>query len=133
MKKLLAATLVSIIFISGLGSAVRAADLNSAFSGDYLNTTAKGANYVNSAGGSRSVEEIVSIIITAALSLLGLIFLILIFYSGFLWMTAGGNEEKIKTATSIMKESIIGLLIVVGAYAISYFVLSVFVNNNKLG
>lgn len=71
----------------------------------------------------RSVPEIIAEIIKYALSFLGLIFLILTLYGGFLWMIAGGNEEKITQSKSIVTNGIIGLLIILSAYAITYFVL----------
>jgi len=40
-----------------------------------------------------------------------------------LWMTSGGNEEKIEKAKKILVSSIIGLTIVLAAYAITYFVI----------
>lgn len=52
------------------------------------------------------------------LSFLGIIFIILIILAGYHWMTAGGNQEDITKAKSSIKSSIVGLLIVVGAYAI---------------
>lgn len=64
----------------------------------------------------------VAMIIKVILSLTGTIFLILMVYAGFTWMMAGGDENKIKTAKSIIKASIIGLIIVLSAYAITTFV-----------
>lgn len=69
-----------------------------------------------------NLGEAVAIAIKGFLSLLGVIFVILIIISGFNWMTASGDEEKIKKATSTIRSAIIGLLIVVAAYSITYFV-----------
>ncbi len=52
----------------------------------------------------------------------GTIFFILVVWSGLTWMTAGGNEESIKKAQSILKTAIIGLIIVLSAYAITRFI-----------
>ena len=68
------------------------------------------------------VQNIVGIGLNAALSLVGLIFLILMVYAGYLWMTARGEEEQIKKAQKIITSSIIGLIITVGAYSITAFV-----------
>ena len=65
----------------------------------------------------------VSLFISVFLSFLGIIFLILILYAGFLWMTSGGNEEQITKAKGMLKNSIIGLAIIISAYAITYFVI----------
>lgn len=69
------------------------------------------------------VGEIVSYIIKLLLSFLGVIFIVLIIYAGFLWMTAAGNEEKISKGKNIMASAIIGLAIVLAAYLITYFVI----------
>jgi hypothetical protein len=42
--------------------------------------------------------------------------------AGYKWMTAGGNEEKVKEAKSQIQHAIIGLAIIIMAYAITYFV-----------
>ena len=61
-------------------------------------------------------------VINWVLGLLGIILTLLILYAGFLWFSAGGNEEKVTKAKGILTNAIIGLVIVMGAYAISYFV-----------
>ena len=65
-----------------------------------------------------SAATIVGAVVKVFLGLLGIIFLILIIYAGYNWMTAGGDEPKVKKATDTIKRAIIGLIIVVGAYAI---------------
>ncbi|MFA5644496.1 MAG: hypothetical protein WC928_03155 [Patescibacteria group bacterium] len=65
-----------------------------------------------------SLARNLGIIVNAALSLLGIIFIILIVYAGIQWMTAGGNEEAVKKAQGKIKDAIIGLVITISAYAI---------------
>lgn len=72
--------------------------------------------------GSVSIGYIVATVIQIALSLLAIIFLILMVVAGFTWMTAAGNDEKVKKSTATIKTSIIGLVIILAAYAITYFV-----------
>lgn len=62
-------------------------------------------------------------IIRIFLGFLGIVLLILIMYAGFLWMTAGGEEEKISQSKIILKNSLIGLLIILSSYAIVSFIL----------
>lgn len=64
-------------------------------------------------------------VIYIILYLLGIIFLAMILYSGIRWMTAGGNEQSIDRAKGTIKQAIIGLIIVVGAYALSYFFIEI--------
>jgi len=70
-----------------------------------------------------SLSQMVSYVIKLVLSLLGIIFVILIIYAGFIWMTAAGNDEKIAQAKKTIISATIGLAIVLAAYAITYFVI----------
>jgi hypothetical protein len=58
------------------------------------------------------------------MSFLGIIAVCLIIWAGFLWMTARGNEDKVKEAQTIIKTSIIGLVIILAAWAITDWVLA---------
>jgi tetrahydromethanopterin S-methyltransferase subunit G len=71
----------------------------------------------------KSPAEIAAGIINAFLTLLGIIAVILIVYGGFLWMTAGGNEERITKAKKILYNAAIGLIIIIMAYSITYFLI----------
>lgn len=64
----------------------------------------------------------VASIINIALGLLGTIALVLIVYAGFKWMTAGGNEDAVSEAKKILSQAVIGLAIILSAYAITQFV-----------
>jgi len=77
---------------------------------------------------SASIASIAAIGIKTVLGLLGIIFVILLIYAGYEWMTASGNEEKVSKAKETIYRAIIGLIIVVAAYSITYFV---FNNLNK--
>lgn len=67
-------------------------------------------------------QELIGTGINAALAMVGLIFLILMIYAGYLWLTSHGEEEPIKKAQKIIVSSIIGFILVVSAYAITVFV-----------
>lgn len=76
-------------------------------------------------GGSGSdlqLPALLANIIKIFLSLLGIIFTIIIIYAGYVWMTAGGSEEKVSKAKNLIQRSIIGFIIILSAYAITYFV-----------
>jgi len=90
-----------------------------------LNKAADTAGFVTDQTAS-TVEDIISTIIYAVLGLLGVIFLSLILYGGFTWMTADGNEERVKKANKIVMGALLGLIITIAAYAISYFFLNYF-------
>ena len=69
-----------------------------------------------------SLAANLGLIVRIALSFLGVMFMILIIYAGFLWMNARGNETDIEKAQEIIRAAVIGLIIVVSAYSITYFV-----------
>ena len=79
-------------------------------------------------GGSQGPSSMVGSIIYASLGLLGTLFLVLIVYAGYLWMTAGGEEQQIEKAKSYIKNSVIGLIIVLAAFGITRFVLGSLLN-----
>lgn len=91
---------------------------------DILGNVAKGGGYEVEEDSGNKFNEIIATIINIVLSLLGIIFLALMIYGGFLWMTARGNETQVTKARDLITAAIIGLIIVLGAYAITYFVIS---------
>jgi len=71
-----------------------------------------------------SLQQAIVNVINFVLSLIGIIFLVLTIYAGFLWMTAGGNDDQVGKAKKLIINSIIGIIIIVAAYAFTNFVLS---------
>ncbi len=71
----------------------------------------------------------ISNIIRVALGFLGIIAVIIILLGGFKWMTAGGNDDKVKDAKKLIFSGIIGLVIVLSAFAIANFVISTFITS----
>lgn len=65
---------------------------------------------------------VISVSIKAFLGLLGIIFLILIVYGGYVWMMARGSEQEVEKAKNIIQRAIIGLIIIVASYVITEFV-----------
>ena len=62
-------------------------------------------------------------IIRTILGLLGVILVVIVVYAGFLWMTAGGDPEQVKKSKAWLTNAIIGLIIILAAYAITDFVI----------
>ncbi len=73
---------------------------------------------------STDPRVIVARVINFALLFLGVIAVGLIIYAGFLWMTSGGSEDKIDQAKRILRNAVIGLVIILSAWGIASFVLS---------
>lgn len=57
-----------------------------------------------------------------ALGFLGLVSVIMLIYGGYQYLTAGGNEESLEKAKKIIKNALVGLVIVLLSYAIALFV-----------
>ncbi|MBU1037113.1 pilin [Patescibacteria group bacterium] len=72
------------------------------------------------------VSQLPARIIVLILGFVGIIFLILIIISGFQWMTASGNEEKISSARKRIINASIGLGITLCAFIISYGIFKLF-------
>lgn len=85
---------------------------------EFLRVTAEAAGFAE----PKSLGEIAGAIIGTFLSFLGIIFLCLIIYGGFLWMTSAGNEGKVIRAKQTLTQAVIGLIIILSAYSITYFV-----------
>jgi hypothetical protein len=75
-------------------------------------------------GGENSLPVIIGNIIRAALGLLGVVMVILIIYAGFLYLTAAGDDTKVEDAKKIIKNAIIGAVLIFTAYAITNFVVT---------
>jgi cytochrome bd-type quinol oxidase subunit 2 len=71
---------------------------------------------------TKDLKSSITSIIGWALTFLGLIAVIMIIYGGFMWLTAAGNEERISKAKQIISAAIIGLIIILLAAAIVYFI-----------
>jgi len=66
--------------------------------------------------------NIIARVINVVLTFMGILFISLMIYAGITWMTAGGEQEKVNKARDIIKAAIMGLIIVIAAYAITFFI-----------
>ncbi len=69
-----------------------------------------------------SLPELVGRYIRIFLGLLGVIFAILVIYGGYTWMTSFGKSEKVDKGKDLIVDAVIGLVIILAAYAITGFV-----------
>ncbi len=74
--------------------------------------------------GTKDLRVTIAQIIKVALSMLGIIAVVIILIGGFKWMTAGGDENKVGEAKKWITSGIIGLAIILSSYAIANFVIS---------
>lgn len=75
----------------------------------------------------RSLPEIIGNIINIVLSFMGILLLVYLVYAGFLWMTSSDSKGP-AAAKEMIKNAIIGLIIIVSSFAISNFVLNMLPN-----
>lgn len=73
--------------------------------------------------GTGDLQDTIGYIIRAALGFLGIIAVVIILIGGFKWMTAQGSEDKVQEAKKLIIAGIIGLAIILSAYAIASFVI----------
>lgn len=76
-------------------------------------------------------RTIIANLIKVVLGFLGTIAVLLVIYSGFLWMTAGGKPDNIKKAKDIMSAAVIGLIIILISYGVTIFVTNTLSNTIK--
>ena len=85
-----------------------------------LNKTATGG-FGENITKTATLSETIGKIVGAALSFLGVIFFILMIYGGYMWMFSMGNEQTAGKAKDIIIAAVIGLVIVLMAYAITTY------------
>ncbi len=88
---------------------------------NYLNEFNTGAGYQN---GGTSLATIIGKAVNAILGFLGVLLILYIIWAGWTWMSAGGDDKKVATAQTRIKNAVIGMIIIFAAYAITNFVIS---------
>jgi hypothetical protein len=81
-----------------------------------------GTPFGDTNGQPGSLKATIINIIQTLLGFLGLVMTIIIIWSGWRWMTAGGDEKKVETARSHLIQAAIGGVIIISAYVITYIV-----------
>jgi hypothetical protein len=92
---------------------------------DYFGDSSTGSAFASESGlGQADLTDTIAQIIRVALGFLGIIAVVIILMGGFKWMTAQGNDDKVTEAKKLIISGIIGLVIILSAYAIASFVIS---------
>ena len=73
--------------------------------------------------GTTDIRSVIVNVVNIALSFLGIIAVLIIIYGGWVWMTAGGNPERIDQAKRVLRNAVIGLAIILASWAITLFVI----------
>lgn len=79
----------------------------------------------------QSVKLIATKLINQALTFIALIMVVLLVIAGFKYMTSEGNQEETKKAMGQIKALVIGLLIILAAWGITYYILRILICNTS--
>lgn len=88
-----------------------------------LADSSSGAELPNPLGDTKDIPSLAANLIKVVLGLVGVLALVMFIYGGILWMTSGGNEQKIKKGKDTLVWATLGLAIIFFSYAIVNFVL----------
>jgi len=66
--------------------------------------------------GTVSIPVILGRFVSAAIGLVGALFLVMLIYGGFVWMTAGGDSKKVASARKTLVNAVLGILVVALSY-----------------
>jgi hypothetical protein len=113
-------------FASTFGTGLAIATPSVTRAADDLSTNDLGVDAIGNSIklGSGDVRQTAARIINVALGFLGIIAVVIVLLGGFKYMVAGGNEEKTSEARKLIVSGIIGLAIILSAWAITSFVIS---------
>lgn len=121
MQKYLVSLFLIIVLCLGFG---RLTLVHAQTEANYITEQEVGITYGKKLGlGTKDVRDVAASLIKVAISLLGMLTVVIILIGGFTWMTAGGNDEKIGQAKKWIFAGVIGLAIILSAYSITTFVL----------
>ena len=121
IKRLFFIILIACIGFAMINTTVMAIDADSTG----LNTTADTGYGGDVPFQNDSIAGTIGKIVGIGLSFIGVIFLILMIYGGFTWMMARGNQQEVDKSKDLIFSAVIGLTIVLAAYAITYFIGSI--------
>lgn len=110
-------SLICVVFCLVFGYGALAFDTDSTG----LTNTANSAGFDTQA--PPNLAALIGNIIQAVLAIIGVVLLIIIIYGGFLYMTSGGSPDQATKGKNWIINGIIGVIIIVLAYAISSYVI----------
>ncbi|RLC38968.1 hypothetical protein DRH27_00905, partial [Candidatus Falkowbacteria bacterium] len=114
-RKLIFFSILAIIFIAGVNFVLaQGPDIGLDYAGDIGLSEA----------GESDLRVMIVNVVRFALGFLGIIAVVMIMYGGWLWMTASGQPERIEKAKRTLIAAVIGLIIILAAFAIVTFVIN---------
>ena len=92
------------------------------FISNFFGSKVLAATLPNPLGENLTVQQVIGNVINAVLGIVGSIALLMFVIGGFWWMTAGGNEERVKKGRQTLEWATFGLVVIFSAYAILRFI-----------
>ena len=122
--------LAAIVMLCGISLIVSPDTVSAASSPLYMVASAadeaqSGVDAVND-GNDTSLEDMITSVINVLLYIAGIIAVIMIIIGGIKYMTSGGDANGISSAKNTVLYSVIGLVLVILAYAIVNWVIGAF-------
>ena len=121
LKIILFSYLMALLIMPFMALTVNAGDLaddgDNALITPASNTQTK-TSLENPLGSVTSISQLYGRIIYAFLGLSGAVALVMFILGGFSWMTAGGNEEKVKKGRDTLIWASLGLVVIFSSYAV---------------
>ncbi|MBI5794433.1 hypothetical protein HZA87_05155 [Candidatus Uhrbacteria bacterium] len=120
-KRLLSFGFTLFVLLSGFTNLALAADDSTQTATATISTGLKSAAegaYSNDLTLTEFIGNLIQVLLTAT----GILFLVLTVWAGVIYMTAAGDDTKIKKAKGMLVSSLIGLVIIIAAYALTKYV-----------
>jgi hypothetical protein len=118
LKKLVAGVMTFVFAFALVVPAITFAQIPAEFGGD----AASFEGTLGQTDGDQDLVGLITNIMNWLFGFLGILAVLVILYGGFKWMTAGGDDDKVGEAKKLIINGIIGLIIILSAYAIATFV-----------
>ncbi|MBN1326017.1 hypothetical protein JW977_03515 [Candidatus Falkowbacteria bacterium] len=110
--------IIILIIVISLGILLSCQEIQASKFLQGLTSTATQVGY----GETTTPQQYAASIIKVAFTLIGIIFTILLIYGGYLYLTSQGDEKKVSSGKKTITTAVVGLVIIISGYSITYFV-----------
>lgn len=74
--------------------------------------------------GAACIADVIGKVVDIVLGFVGVVLFIIFLYAGFLYLTSNGEAENVKKAKLLLKNAVIGVILITLAYVVTNFVLT---------
>lgn len=83
------------------------------------------AGLTNPLGDGVTAPILIGKIIKAILGIVGSLSLVMFIYGGIVWMTSGGNEEKVKKGKQTLVNAALGIVVIFSSYSVLNWIFTI--------